>query len=34
MTDTATFQLLEGRAATVVLEAPGQPSLTLKREGS
>lgn len=33
MTDTATFQLSEGRATAVVLEAPGQPSLTLKREG-
>lgn len=33
MTDTATFQLSEGRATAVVLEAPGEPSLTLKREG-
>lgn len=33
MRGTATFQLSEGRATAVVLEAPGQPSLTLKREG-
>jgi pimeloyl-ACP methyl ester carboxylesterase len=30
-TDTATFQVLEGKATAVVLEAPGQPSLTLQR---
>ena len=34
MRDTATFQLSEGRATAVVLEAPGDPSLTLKRDGS
>ena len=34
MRDTATFQLSEGRATAVVLEAPEEPSLTLKREGS
>lgn len=34
MRDTATFQLSEGRATAVILEAPGDTSLTLKRKGS
>jgi pimeloyl-ACP methyl ester carboxylesterase len=33
MTDTATFQMSEGRATAVVLEKPGAPSLTLRRAG-
>jgi pimeloyl-ACP methyl ester carboxylesterase len=32
--NTVTFQLSEGRATAVVVEAPGAPSLTLTREGS
>ena len=31
---TATFQLSEGRATALIMEAPGMPTYTLKREGS
>jgi hypothetical protein len=32
-TDTATFQVMGGRATAVLLEQPGTPSITLRREG-
>jgi pimeloyl-ACP methyl ester carboxylesterase len=31
-TDTATFQVLDGRATAILLEQPGTPSITLRRE--